>query len=150
MAAERALADDPSRLDDLIGLRRAVTADVLASLGPANQASLPAFRLLMQEGLRPNGMYDPIDGGPTLVAERAETTTAKARRRGRVRVLETTSESASEALVAVTSVDDFRVARLRVDLDDETVGLSEAEAGILRVQTGSLVAVAQLRSGAAR
>lgn len=143
MAAERALAADPSRLDDLIGHRRPVTADVLHSLGPVNRASLPAFRVLMREGLRPNGMYDPIDGGPTLVAERANTTTGKARTSGRVRWC--SDRGPTDALVAVTSVDEFRVARLPVDVSgSDTVGITEADGVALAVSPGSLLAVAPL------
>ncbi len=143
MAAERALADDPSRLDDLIGRRRPVTAEVLDSLGPVNRASLPAFRVLMREGLRPNGMYDPIDGGPTLVAERAATTTGQARTSGRVRWC--TERATTDALVAVTAVDEFRVSRMLVDLDEaETVGLTKSDGSALGVSPGSLLAVAPL------
>lgn len=142
-AAERALADDPSLLDDLIGHRRPVTADVLDSLGPVNRASLPAFRVLMREGLRPNGMYDPIDGGPTLVAERGATTTGKARTSGRI--VWASAPGPTDALVAVTSVDEFRVTRAWIDVSGaDTVGLTETDGAALAVSPGSLVAVAPL------
>lgn len=143
MAAERALADDPSLLDDLIGHRRPVTAEVLDSLGPVNRASLPAFRVLMREGLRPNGMYDPIDGGPTLVAQRASTTTGRARTSGRVQWI--ADRGSTDAFVAVTSVDEFRVARMAIDAGGaDTVGLTEADGAALNVSPGSLLAVAPL------
>lgn len=143
MAAEQALADDPSRLDDLIGRRRPVTADVLHSLGPVNQASLPAFRVLMREGLRPNGMYDPIDGGPTLVAERSDTTTGRRRRRGRLRAW--SEPTGTDSLVAVTAVDDFRVARFAIGLDEpDSIGVDAQRSDTLGVGPGSLLAVAPL------
>lgn len=143
MAAERALADDPSQLDELIGHRRPVTAEVLDSLGPVNRASLPAFRVLMREGLRPNGMYDPVDGGPTLVAELAATTTGRARTSGRARWCADPGQT--DALVAVTSIDEFRVARMFVDVSGaDTVGLTESDGATLGVSPGSLLAVAPI------
>lgn len=144
VAAERALADDPSRLDDLADHRRAVTADVLESLGPVNQASLPAFRLLMREGLRPNGMYDPIDGGPTLVAERSETITSQRRVHGRTVVHDTLSNPVN-ALVAVTNVDRFRamLAPISVGVDDR-ITVDQSTAVALQITDGALLAVAPI------
>ncbi len=84
--AEEALARDPALLAGLAGHRLPLTAEVLESLGPVNAASLPAFHLLQAEGLVPNGMYDPIDGGPTLVAEIAETHSGRQRVYGRAKL----------------------------------------------------------------
>ncbi len=145
--AERAVAEEPSRLGDLVGHRRPVTADVLDSLGPVNRASLPAFRVLMSEGLRPNGMYDPVDGGPTLVAEVTDTATGRARMRGRVRLLSTdaTPDGRRRVFAAITSVDDFRVSIVSAALDEaETIGLSPEDAATLGVDTGALLAVAEI------
>jgi len=144
VAAERALAEDPARLDDLVGHRRAVTAEVLDSLGPVNRASLPAFRLLMREGLRPNGMYDPIDGGPTLVAEREHTITSQHRMHGRA-VVSDELAAPVDALVAVTNVDRFRVMHVSVSVGEDeriTVGVATAEG--LHISDGALLAVAAI------
>ena len=144
VAAEHALADDPGRLDDLAGHRRAVTADVLDSLGPVNQASLPAFRLLMREGLRPNGMYDPIDGGPTLVAERDHTVSSQRRVHGRALIADTLAAPV-DALVAVTNVDRFRVMRVPTSLDtSDRITVDRRTADALSINDGALLAVAPL------
>lgn len=144
VAAEQALAEDPARLDDLIGHRRAVRADVLDSLGPVNQASLPAFRLLMREGLRPNGMYDPIDGGPTLVAERDQTVTSQHRRYGRASIVDD-PVSPVASLVAVTNVDQFRVVHVPVSVgDDKRISVDEATAATLHINDGALLAIAPI------
>lgn len=144
VAAERALALDPNRLDDLAGHRRAVTADVLDSLGPVNRASLPAFRLLMREGLRPNGMYDPIDGGPTLVADRERTITSQHRLHGRA-VIDDELAEPIEALVAVTNVDRFRVMHVPVSIgDDGRITIDQATANVLAVDEGALLAAAPI------
>lgn len=144
VAAEQALADDPLRLADLVGLRRAVTAEVLDSLGPVNRASLPAFRLLMREGLRPNGMYDPIDGGPTLVAEREQTITSQHRLHGRA-VISAQLAAPAESLVAVTNVDRFRVMHVAASIgDDERITVDHATATALGIADGALLAVAAI------
>ncbi len=156
-AAESALADDPDRLSDLADLRLPVTAPVLDSLGPVNRASLPAFRLLMQEGLRPNGMYDPIDGGPTLVAERSETMTSRNRHHGRASVTDELSRSApgmERGLVAVTSVDNFRAAHVPIAAAEEgaadgraaadTIEITPSTAASLGVESGALLAASPL------
>ena len=142
--AERALAEDPTRLDSLVGHRRPVTADVLDSLGPVNGASLPAFRLLMREGLRPNGMYDPIDGGPTLVAERERTETGRRRRHGRARVSDDLGDNATLALVAVTSVEGFRAVLAPATFGEDDIAIDPMTAASLRVDTGSLLAAAAM------
>jgi arginine/ornithine N-succinyltransferase beta subunit len=144
VAAERALAEDPARLDDLVGHRRAVTADVLHSLGPVNQASLPAFRLLMREGLRPNGMYDPIDGGPTLVAERERTVTSQHRVHGRA-VIDDDLAAPIDSLVAVTNVDRFRVMHVPVSVgEDDRITVDQATAEALHIVDGALLAAAAI------
>lgn len=144
VAAERALAEDPARLDDLADRRRAVTAAVLDSLGPVNQASLPAFRLLMREGLRPNGMYDPIDGGPTLVAEREQTITSQHRVHGRTRIDDALVEPVT-ALVAVTNVDRFRAMHVPVSIGaDDRITVNRATGAALGIEDGALLAVAPI------
>ena len=153
-AAERALADDPDRLSELADRRLPVTARVLDSLGPVNQASLPAFRLLMREGLRPNGMYDPIDGGPTLVAELTDTMTSRNRHHGRA-VVTNGSRAAEKGrhrdneLIAVTSVDDFRVAQVTAADNEERATSDEIEipgatAHALGIDAGALLAATPL------
>lgn len=144
VAAERALADDPTRLDDLAGHRRPVAADVLDSLGPVNRASLPAFRLLMREGLRPNGMYDPIDGGPTLVAERERTVTSQRRLHGRARIDDNLADPVV-ALAAVTNVDRFRVVRMPISVGpNDRIAVTRSTAEELQIEEGALLAVAPI------
>jgi arginine/ornithine N-succinyltransferase beta subunit len=90
-------------------------------------------------------MYDPVDGGPTLVAERADTATGRARRRGRLRSTEGTLTDSRSAFVAVTAVEDFRVIRASVDLSHpDTFGLGPADADALGVEAGALLAVAEV------
>jgi arginine N-succinyltransferase len=147
--AERALSEDPARLERFSGRRLAQTAEVLESLGPVNAASLPAFHLLQAEGLRPNGMYDPIDGGPTLVAEIAETVTGRLRVHGRARIAGTGADHRSgsgDGLVSVAGVDRFRVARCGIRVGDGTIEIDGETAAALGIEADALLAAAPLES----
>lgn len=144
--AEAALARDPGLLDTLAGHRRPLTAEVLASMGPVNAASLPAFHLLLTEGLEPNGMYDPIDGGPTVVAEIGDTRSGRSRRHGRARIGDT---GPVDALVSVASIDRFRAVRAGVRFDQGTITVDRPTALALRIEQDALLAAAPLdREGA--
>jgi arginine/ornithine N-succinyltransferase beta subunit len=143
--AELALLADPTRLAELAGHVRPLTAVVLHSLGPVNAASMPAFHLLRAEGLKPNGMYDPIDGGPTVVADLADTATARLRSHGRAAP---GAAGTVDALVSVASVDRFRVLRTPIELaDDSTVSLDADVASAAGIEPGSLLAVAPIEPG---
>lgn len=149
--AEKALVDDPTLLGSLAGHRLGLTAPVLDSLGPVNAASLPAFRLLMREGLAPNGMYDPIDGGPTLVGEIAQTATGSSRTHGRVRYgdVGATGASTTDALVSLASVAQFVVIRTSVDATEENaITLDEQTAEAVGIMPEALVALASMEGRA--
>ncbi|MEM9653838.1 MAG: arginine N-succinyltransferase [Actinomycetota bacterium] len=140
--AELALLEDPTRLDGLAGHRSPVTATVLESLGPVNAASLPAYHLLSAEGMAPNGMYDPIDGGPTVVAELSDTVTGRTRTHGRAVI---GANPSVDALVSVATVDNFRVTRTDVGIPNSTeITLGAGAAAVLGVSTDSLLTAAGL------
>jgi arginine/ornithine N-succinyltransferase beta subunit len=144
--AEIALIENPHRLQDLADHTLALTAPVLDSLGPVNAASLPAFHMLRAEGLDPNGMYDPIDGGPTLRAELAATVTGTSRTHGRA-VIEDPSNlvGAVDALVSVTTVARFRVTRAAVVLSESgPIGISAETADALNIGEDTLIVAAPL------
>ena len=144
--AEIALIEQPNRLAGLADHMLPLTAPVLDSLGPVNDASLPAFHMLRAEGLDPNGMYDPIDGGPTLRAELANTVTGQTRSHGRVVIDELNSEDPKvvDSLVSVTTVARFRATRAPVILDGTTARLSAQTAATLGIGPDTLVVAAPL------
>lgn len=146
--AERALADDPSRLDRLAGHQRPVTAEVLESLGPVNRASLPAFHLLQAEGMSPNGMFDPIDGGPTLVARLEDTASGRLRVHGRARIAtgqpDRPPPTRLDALVSVVGVDRFRAVRADIEVGEGSIIVTRDTAEALGVGPDALLAAAPL------
>lgn len=145
--AEAALARQPDLLDTLAGHRRALTAEVLESLGPVNAASLPAFHLLGLEGLTPNGMYDPIDGGPTLVADLADTVSGRHRIHGRAAIGD---PGPTDALVSVAGIDRFRVTRASITAEPGTLGIDQPTASALGVESDALLTAVPLAPAATR
>lgn len=144
--AELGLIADPSQLDLLAGHTLPLTAPVLESLGPVNAASLPAFHLLIREGLEPNGRYDPIDGGPTLIASIDQLTTKRNHRHGPAQVIapEQAQNEGHDSLVSVTSVAEFRVTRCAAVVADPTIGLTHEALTALGATEGTLLAASQL------
>ncbi len=142
--AEIGLIEDPSQLDELADHMLPLTAPVLDCLGPVNHASLPAFHLLRREGLDPNGMYDPIDGGPTVRAELADTVTARTRTHGRARLAPSGAAPQTDALISVTTVDRFRVARGPIDLDGSSIVIAADTAELLGIEADTLLVAAPL------
>lgn len=140
--AERALVEDPTRLSHLANHVLPLTAPVLESLGAVNAASLPAFHMLRAEGLAPNGMYDPVDGGPTVRAALAETVTGRIRTHGKAAF---GSAGDTDALVSVATVDRFRVTRARVTIEDgSTITMDPAVGAALDVSPGTLLVAVPL------
>ena len=144
--AEIALIENPGRLGDLADHILPLTAPVLDSLGPVNDASLPAFHMLRAEGLDPNGMYDPIDGGPTVRAELADTVTGRTRSHGRVVIddLDSNDPKVVDGLISVTTVARFRATRAPVLLDGQTVRLAATTADTLGIANDTLVVATPL------
>lgn len=141
--AERALQTDPARIALLSRRVIALTPDLLSSLGPVNSASQPAFYLLGAEDFRPNGMYDPVDGGPTVVRALGQTSSARRRVVGAVVIDD--AATLSDALVSTVSVSDFAATRGGADLRaDGSIVISSSTARHLAIDTGALVSVVAL------
>ncbi len=134
--AEKVLAAGPEQLKQLTDLVLPLTPTDLDSLGLVNSASLPAFRMLMEEGLRSNGMYDPIDGGPTVAAEITETWTSRHRVHGRA-VIDRAGHT--DALVSVPSVARFVALRTGIEISGESeIRLAREDAELLGLEAGAL------------
>ncbi|MEL7155310.1 MAG: arginine N-succinyltransferase [Actinomycetota bacterium] len=174
--AEARLVSEPDRLDELSAYAMPIDPSVLEVLGSVHEASLPAFRLLHDEGLRPNGMYDPVDGGPTLTGELAGLLTTRRRRPATVIVgdghrarsdspdgpgeeptrLSATGVPAStgkpvDALVTNARINGFGVQRAAIGLsgspDHGVAELPPELAAALGLDTGAACEVIPLRAG---
>jgi arginine/ornithine N-succinyltransferase beta subunit len=140
--AEAVLAAGPEQIAQLTDLVLPLTPTDLDSLGKVNSASLPAFRMLMKEGLRSNGMYDPIDGGPTVAGEITETWTSHHRVHGRA-VIDRRGQT--DALVSAPSAARFVAMRTGIDITDESeIRLAGEDAELLGLESGALTTVLPL------
>lgn len=135
--AEGALQRNPGDIAALHDRTVELNDDLLRFLGPVNLASRPAFHLLRVEGLEPNGMYDPVDGGPTLTCTLKATTSAKQRAIGVAAV----SNAGADSLVSTVSIPDFAATRSPSDVHvPGHIGVPSDVVDRLGAHEGSLLA----------
>ena len=123
--AEDALERSPELISELSGRTLPLRPENLQTLGLVNQESLTAFVMLTHEGLLSNGLYDPVDGGPTVSAELTDTRTGRDRIHGRVIIVGADGprngpppKKPVDALVSVPAVANFAVVRTDIEIDD--------------------------------
>ncbi len=146
--AERALQSDPARVASLSRRVIELTPDLLRCLGPVNAASRPAFHLLRAEDLRPNGMYDPVDGGPTVIRQLDRTWSAHTRVVGSAVLVDVPSQRAVDALVSTVDIRDFAATRALVEFrSDGDLAITTQAARLLGVSVGALVSAVSLQPG---
>jgi len=101
------------------------------AIGRPHDDGRPAFEMLLAEGFRAGDYVDIFDGGPTVVAEIDAVRTIRDARRV---TMTDVGESGSDALVAVGTGRDFRMARGAVTTDGtisrhlvQTLGLTKGD-----------------------
>jgi len=143
IAAERALRADPSELEALADKSLPLHPELLGCLGKVNAASLPAFRTLVDEGLSPTELFDPVDGGPTVRATLTETVTHRVRIHGRTQVM--SEVEGPNSLISTVAIGSFRLTRGPArGGEDGSIVINEGTAFRLGVDTGRLIAAAPL------
>ena len=144
--AEDALERSPELISELSGRVLPLRPEDLQTLGLVNSESLTAFRMLTHEGLLSNGLYDPVDGGPTVSGELGDTRTSQNRIHGRVAADGPQDPGAAvDALVSVPAVSSFAVVRTEIEIDDRGgIHLSPETLSALRVLPDALVTVLPL------
>lgn len=131
-------------LAPLVGATLPLSLASTVAIGRPHDASLPALRLLAREGLTPNGMFDPFDGGPTIVAWLRDTAVVRAATE--LRVAPTTGRETTPALVSRPGITDFGAVSVGVDMDAPgCVALDDAARRALGADHGSLVLVSASR-----
>lgn len=119
VTAEAGLIEDPERLGELTGHSLAVDPSLLDVVGSVHRLSLPAYRILQAEGFVSNGMYDPVDAGPTVTCDLVATSTWRRHRRCRVDASERFDDpdgpaEAVDGIVTNGAVTGFRACRATV------------------------------------
>ena len=107
-------------------------------IGQVHRSTLPARKLLEQEGMHYEGYVDIFDAGPVLQGR------VKELRSVRDSVLRMAAEGRPEGeteclLVSNTKLDDFRMVLAQTTIDGAEVSLSAQELALLHVQAGDPV-----------
>ncbi|QNA87539.1 arginine N-succinyltransferase [Massilia sp. Dwa41.01b] len=107
-------------------------------IGQVHRSTLPARKLLEQEGMHYEGYVDIFDAGPVLQGRVAE---LRGVRDSVLRVaLEARPEGETECLlVSNTKLDDFRMVLAQTTTDGADIALSAQELALLHVQAGDPV-----------
>ena len=106
-----------------------------AVIGLPLEASLPAKKMLEEEGFRNQGYIDVFDAGPTMQAERAQIRTVRKSRRAPVAEIKTVSSRLMH-MVANTEFKTFRATLAPLEETQDGVALSAEAAKALRVDLG--------------
>lgn len=114
-------------------------ADACAVIGRTHIDTIPARRLLEQEGLGFDGYIDIFDAGPVLQARVRD---LRAVRESELMSLESVPvQGGAMALVANTGMQDFRVAALNVQLRPGVAGVPQEAVAALRYEQGGTARV---------
>lgn len=116
--------------------------DAQAVIGVPLEASLPAKKMLEQEGFTHEGYVDIFDAGPTMQCERDQIRTVRESHKMPVKVIANVNDDAIY-MVANTGLRDFRMTRTPLGISAGGVVLPPSAAEVLRVRVGDEVRVAQ-------
>lgn len=116
-----------------------LSPEAQAVIGQVHEKTRPALRLLEKEGFSCRGYVDIFDAGPTVECDLRNIESVRHSFRGKVVVGEHTS--AQQYLISNTSFEHFRAAAATaaVDMETDTVHLSQEVASALQVNTGDMV-----------
>lgn len=113
-----------------------------SAIGTPLDASLPAKKMLENEGFTYQGYIDVFDAGPTMQAARSAIRTVCESQKLVVAAIGNVMDG-ENYMVASTRLNDFRAVQTRIGVSAGGVVLPQEAAGVLRVQAGDTVRVAQ-------
>lgn len=117
-----------------------LTPEVRALIGKIHPHTVPACKMLEQEGFAFTREIDPIDGGPFLSAEVASLRTVKDSKVAIVQEIQSEPISGEPYLVSNDRLSGFRACRAQIALwDEKRVVLSDSVAEALQVGLGDPV-----------
>lgn len=111
-------------------------------IGVPLEASLPAKKMLEEEGFTYEGYIDIFDAGPTMQCEREQIRTVRDSQKLPLAMIAEAVEE-QRYMVANTRMEDFRMLRTPIGITAGGVALPKRAAELLRVQPGDVVRVAK-------
>lgn len=114
-------------------------------IGKVHPNTLPAYKLLLGEGLRFQGYVDIFDGGATLEADVENLRSIKESTVLPIEIVETaTLNEAEPYLISNDHYQDYRGLLVQHDPEQKTIQLTQAQAEQLKVTQGDVVRVLSL------
>ncbi|WNC71825.1 arginine N-succinyltransferase [Thalassotalea psychrophila] len=112
-------------------------------IGQVHQYTVPALRLLENEGFVNRGYVDIFDAGPTVEAELKTIKTVRNSMRLKVQVGEV--QGTTKAMICNTKVKNFRAVQMPIEInqDDNTAIIDQKTAEALQITDGDFVRVAK-------
>lgn len=119
-----------------------LSAEARAAIGQTHVDTVPARRLLEQEGLRYEGYVDAFDGGPVLQARVGDLRACRDSTLARLQP--GAAKGGVLTLVATTSMRDFRVAAVFAEPENGSLMLPQEQLDTMQCQAGAAVRVLPL------
>lgn len=118
-----------------------------AVIGKVHEKTLPALKLLQQEGFSCQGYVDIFDAGPTVEANLLNIRTAQASRKIQIEIDDQKAKDATLCYVINTQINQFRAktTEVFVDKDAKVAYLSKKCAEALLVENGDSIRIAPTR-----
>lgn len=120
-----------------------------AVIGVVHEATIPARKLLEQEGLHFEGYVDIFDAGPVLQGRVSELRAVRESVLAIIDTAESESEEINSVLISNTNLADFRVIAAAVNPQQGRVALSSADQDLLACSQGDPVRTMPINSRSA-
>lgn len=119
-----------------------LSKDAQAVIGKVHSQTVPALRLLENEGFANRGYVDIFDGGPTVEAELKSIKTVRNSNRLVVNIGDV--NSINKTMICNTKVRDFRAVQMPLDLNEEqqSATICEQTAQALQIKAGDYIRIA--------
>lgn len=117
-----------------------LSKEAQAVINKVHDNTVPAIRLLENEGFRRAGYVDIFDGGPTVEALQNQIKTVQESSRHQVVIGEPTNET--KYLICNTKVENFRATQAQISVDDNNQAvLSQQVADALQIGSGDWIRI---------
>lgn len=119
-----------------------LSKEAQAVIGKVHSQTLPALRLLENEGFANRGYVDIFDGGPTVEAELKTVKTIRNSNRFVVKIGDV--KCTNKTMICNSKVRDFRAVQMPIEINDdqESATICEQTAQALQIQAGDFIRIA--------
>ena len=122
-------------------------AEARQVIGRVHEQTVPAYQMLLAEGLQCRGYIDIFDGGPTVEAEIKDLTAVKSCRVVQVKIVDRVDVTDVSYMVANDSYKNYRVILVcnRIEQDINILEITQEQADLLNVKDDDYVRILALQ-----